>query len=30
MLRIFGLVANRVLGPTLDSGIRNLSTTTWR
>ena len=30
MLRIFGLVANRVLGPTLDSGIRNLASTTWR
>ena len=27
MLRIFGMMANKVIGPTLETGIRNLATT---
>lgn len=30
MLRIFGLMAGRILGPTLETGIRNLADRTWR
>ncbi|UOR03140.1 SRPBCC family protein [Leucobacter allii] len=30
MLRIFGLMADRVLGATLETGLRNLASATWR
>lgn len=30
MLRIFGLMADKVLGPTLETGLRNLASATWR
>ncbi len=30
MLRIFGVMANKVIGPTLETGIRNLATTPSR